>query len=213
MIRSVEALHYRSLRSVHQELDRFHVLVGPNASGKTTFFDVVRLLGDLVGGGLDAAIGARTDNLRDLVWLRQGDRFELAVELDIPEGAPHGPDYDACRYEVAIGADPTTHENAILAERLLLLPPAPPRPRQRALFPEWYPERAVLQPVHAKGMRTVVNKTPGGNDTFHGETGRGWVHAFRLGPRRSALGNLPRTSPSSPWPRSSSARSTRASRP
>ena len=49
MIRLVEALNYRCLRFVNQNLNDFHVLVGPNASGKTTFLDVISFLGDLVG--------------------------------------------------------------------------------------------------------------------------------------------------------------------
>jgi AAA15 family ATPase/GTPase len=39
VITKVEALNYRSLRYVSQELGPFHVLVGANASGKSTFLD------------------------------------------------------------------------------------------------------------------------------------------------------------------------------
>ena len=41
MIRLIEALHYRCLRDVSQELDEFHVLVGPNASGKTNLLEAI----------------------------------------------------------------------------------------------------------------------------------------------------------------------------
>ena len=41
MIRRIQALNYRCLRYADVRLDRFHVLVGPNASGKSTLFDVV----------------------------------------------------------------------------------------------------------------------------------------------------------------------------
>ncbi len=67
MIRRIEALKYRCLRYVNQELDDFQVLVGPNASGKTTFLDIIAFLGDLVTGGLEQAIGDRTRNFQDLV--------------------------------------------------------------------------------------------------------------------------------------------------
>ena len=40
MIRRIQALNFRCLRYVDVELDRFHILVGPNASGKSTLFDV-----------------------------------------------------------------------------------------------------------------------------------------------------------------------------
>ena len=57
MITRIEALCYRCLRYVSQPLGPFHVLVGPNASGKTTFLDVIAFLGRLVSDGVDAAIG------------------------------------------------------------------------------------------------------------------------------------------------------------
>ena len=59
MISLIEVLDYRCLRYVRQNLGTFHVLVGPNASGKTTFLDVVSFLSRLVSHGLDAAIDDR----------------------------------------------------------------------------------------------------------------------------------------------------------
>lgn len=56
MISRIEALYYRSLGYVTQDLRPFQVLVGPNASGKSTFLDVVALLGDFVRYGLDKAL-------------------------------------------------------------------------------------------------------------------------------------------------------------
>ena len=82
MIRRIQALNYRCLRYVDVELDRFHVLVGPNASGKSTLFDVIAFLGDLVSSGLEAAVERRTTNFQVLVWGRPKHPlgFELAVE-------------------------------------------------------------------------------------------------------------------------------------
>jgi predicted ATPase len=45
MITLVEARNFRLLRYIRQSLDGFHVLVGPNASGKTTFLDVISFFG------------------------------------------------------------------------------------------------------------------------------------------------------------------------
>ena len=72
MIRLVEALNFRCLRYVRQPLGPFHVLVGPNASGKTTFLDAVAFLGRLVADGPEAAIGQWTQNIQDLMWGRVG---------------------------------------------------------------------------------------------------------------------------------------------
>ena len=71
MIQNIEALHFRCLRYIAQPLAPFHILVGPNASGKTTFLDTIAFLGDLISGGLESAIEGRTNDLRDLVWQRK----------------------------------------------------------------------------------------------------------------------------------------------
>ena len=85
MIRLIEALNYRCLRHVRQELGPFHVLVGPNASGKTTFLDVVAFLSDIVTQGPEDAIRRRTQNFEDLLWMRQGDSFQIAIEVKLPD--------------------------------------------------------------------------------------------------------------------------------
>ena len=87
MIRRIQALNYRCLRYVDITLDRFHVLVGPNASGKSTLLDVVAFLGDMVSEGLEEAVEKRTRNFQDLVWKRPAKDigFELAVEFAVPD--------------------------------------------------------------------------------------------------------------------------------
>jgi predicted ATPase len=109
MIRAIEALNYRCLRHVRQTLGPFHVLVGPNASGKSTFLDVVAFLGRLVRDGLDAAVSERTSNFYDLVWGRSGARFELAIEACVaPDGEPDSASplhFDTVRYECAVSID------------------------------------------------------------------------------------------------------------
>ena len=48
MISRIEALSFRGLKFVSRGLKPFQVLVGPNASGKSTFLDVVALLSDYI---------------------------------------------------------------------------------------------------------------------------------------------------------------------
>lgn len=62
MITLIEAKNYRCLHYIKQHLEPFQVLVGPNASGKTTFLDVVSFIGDFVSEGPIAAISKRTKN-------------------------------------------------------------------------------------------------------------------------------------------------------
>jgi len=85
MITLIEALNFRSLKYISQPLGAFHILVGPNASGKTTFLDVIAFISQLVSNGLDTAINDRARTFHDLLWQGQGNRFELAIEAKIPE--------------------------------------------------------------------------------------------------------------------------------
>lgn len=199
MITLIEALNFRCLRYISQPLGPFHVLVGPNASGKTTFLDVVTFLGRLVDEGIDAAVAERTESFKDLLWGRAGESFELAVEFKIPEQlrARMGrAGMDTIRYEVSLGLDEEANEVGFLAETVLLKPGTPVEPRQASLFPGSPPAPATLLSQRGvSGTQTIINKVPGGNDNFYSETyskkGKGWVPAFKLGPRRSALSNLP----------------------
>ncbi len=86
MITLVEALNYKCLNYIHRPLEPFHVLVGPNASGKTTFLDVMGFLRDLVSEGLDEALWKRTPNPHELFFQGKGNRFELSIEARIPDG-------------------------------------------------------------------------------------------------------------------------------
>lgn len=199
MIQNIEALHFRCLRYIAQPLAPFHILVGPNASGKTTFLDTIAFLGDLISGGLESAIEGRTNDLRDLVWQRKTDRFELAVDLRVPEEKNDlFPDreYSRCRYEIAIGPAPETGETVILFERVLLLSNGHRGERERAvvqesLFPVDRPAPETLAIPRIRGAKTVVHKVRDGNDKFYDENGTGWDHSFKLGPGKSALANLP----------------------
>ncbi|MCK4850084.1 MAG: ATP-binding protein [Phycisphaerae bacterium] len=199
MISLIEALNFRCLRYVRQPLEPFMVLVGPNASGKTTFLDVVAFLGRLVADGVEAAVSERTQNFQDFVWGKVGRSFELAIEVRIPEDRQKllaDQRFNTLRYEVQIGKDPETDEVMILAEKALLKAGEAVSHKQRLLFPQApEPPASILTKKGKREIRTIVNKVPGGNDNFYSETnprsGKGWFPAIKLGPRKSALGNLP----------------------
>lgn len=199
MIRLIEALSFRCLKYVRQELGPFHVLVGPNASGKTTFLDVIAFLGRLVLDGPEAAIGERTSNFRDMVFGREGELFELAIEAKIPEERRMKlkKKFDIIRYEVRIGLDIDKNEVGIQVEKAWLKPWKDEGPSQRELFPlEPKSPHSIITGKSKEGWQPVLTKAFRGNDNFYVEVrepggGKGWFPSIRLGPRKSALGNLP----------------------
>ncbi len=207
MLTRIEALNYRSLRYVSERVSPFQTLVGPNGSGKSTFLDVVGFLGDMLRvGPYRAIIGdtngvpQRAADLSHLTWMRQGMRFELAIELAIPEVRLQKlveTKYSSVRYEVAVESRGESKEVALAAETLWLKPSdlVTSSATQRTLFPmpPESPDSLVHEPNKKtpRGWRKVVNKiAESGNDYFLAETSD-WNNPFRLGPTKSALANLP----------------------
>jgi ABC-type branched-subunit amino acid transport system ATPase component len=207
MIRWIEVKGLRALRYVSLGLDPFMVMVGPNACGKSTLFDALLIVRDVLSSGLDAAvfgnarmnIAPRAVSPQDLTWLRQGGGLEIAVTLELPNEIVEklGGKYRFARYELGLNTDGRLgfdHETLWLSSELR--PPSPLlEPQQRLDFPE--PTNAplhIITPAKQRspnGWRKVVSKVvESGNDYFRSETSD-WNNLFRLGPTKSALANLP----------------------
>ena len=214
MIRRIQALNFRCLHYVDVHLDRsFHILVGPNASGKSTLLDVMGFLGDLIRDGLDAAVDRRTRNFQDLVWDRpkKNPGFELAVEFEIPKQLEHKlsakDNYEVFRYQVAIreGNDGLCidSEGGFLGNRSRMIFDEHPSFEEDPFtltrrFPSARPTpESILIPVEAYGYRCVLHKSEEGTDTFNMETVSRYEYfraselSIAFGPRRSTLKNLP----------------------
>ncbi len=202
MIRMIEALNYRCLRYVRQRLESFQILIGPNASGKTTFLDVAGFLSDLVTRGLDEAIAVRSTDIHDLFYFGQGDKFELAVEMEVPRADPEGPGkepFPFVRYEVAIGIDRESGEYHIFDEQVILKQrlenAESAEPRRLFPAPKSPPETILHRRNTGPDERRAVRKVYEGNDNFYSEAVKkgkgGWAPSIRLGPRKSALANMP----------------------
>ena len=187
MITRIEALNYRCFRLVGQNLGPFHILVGPNASGKSTFLDVPALLRDLSsvpGQDIGDVISTRSRDYRDLLWMRQGSHFELAIEARIPEDLrQHLSMGEAvCYYYVGVGALGGVGELGFVGECLLVGPPLEPGE-------PWNPDEL---PQARRGYKTIMVRGPGGGVEYHPEGQSGRVWAMPVGSRRSGLANLPK---------------------
>ena len=169
MIRRFQALGYRCLRYVDIELDQFQVLVGANASGKSTLFDALTLLGDLVENGVVDAVAKRTSNFQDLVWNRPEANlaFELAVEIEIPTDTPaksRNDSYDRLRYEVAVREDRRRGLH-IAREQWFPLTSARDEPRSGNRFPNPRPPPSTLFTRFGDGTPlSAPGDLPGGGD-------------------------------------------------
>ena len=195
-----------------QPLGPFHVLVGPNASGKSNVLDVLAFLGDMLSTDLPTAvlgddrlsIPLRATDARDLIWSgprkfewwQKHNSFELAVEMAIPERLRRNDKIgrDTCRYEVTVNV---SKEPRLIAETLWLKPhrPALPlrEPRQTFPQPATAPHQITLKANERipSGWRKVVSRgQEPAQVMFRDETSR-WTSPFRIDPQKSALGNLP----------------------
>lgn len=209
MFNRIEARAFRSLMAVEQDLGRFRVLVGPNGSGKTTFLDVIAFLSDLMRNRGDVRQTAmdRSVTFQKLLWMEQGESFQLALEADIPETVRTAMSEDTrsfsrVRYEVEIGVD-NGDEVGLNQETLWLKIPDGARPAQPRLA---FPKPRVLEPslrlASKKGRKAAITKKLGGNDNYYPEGRKSYTPSFKLGRTKSALANVPADSeafPVSTW--------------
>lgn len=205
IINRIQVLNYGCLRYVDVPLGRFHLLIGPNASGKSTLMDAIKFVSDVVREGVDAACQARTANFADLVWNRpdapEEQRFEIALEFDLPDAVrnllPPERGYDVFRYEMAVGIDLTKERVTLLAERGVLQAASPHKSSQRSIFPSPdAPPPSIIQRRGSRGRRMVFSKSETGRSRFNDETVResgsvNWNPALNLNADRSALSILP----------------------
>ncbi len=222
MFTRIQARRFRCLQACDQLVDRLVALVGPNASGKSTFLDVIGLLGDLVGQRSDVAavLGERSGDFRKLLWMGEGTSFELALEARLPDSVRAAlgngkRNSEGIRYEVAFGIDEDRNEVGIEHEALYLL--ADLTVDQFAptdLFPrESLAATSILTQRKPQGWERLLSKNVRGNDNFYAHGSKKFSPSFRLGRSKSALANLPEDEeyfPAALWFRGVLERSVRA---
>lgn len=188
MFARIQTRLFRCLKSVDQTLGPFRALVGPNASGKTTFLDVIGFLSDLGRnrGEVLETVRTRSSSFEKLVWMGQSNAFQLAVEAEIPVGVRHlmaedKQRFTRVRYEIEVGLDPASNEIGLNHETLWLKEPAVDRPLQRDLFPAPQREGPALISRSQKGQKAALTKAPGGNDNYYPEGRKSYSPSFKLG--------------------------------
>ncbi len=209
MFTRIQTRSFRCLKFVDQTLGRFRALVGPNASGKTTFLDVIGLLGDMAknrGDILQPVVHSRSPDFEKLVWMGKGHSFQLAVEAEIPaavkkEMAEDRQRFNRVRYEVEIALDLKRNEIGLNHETLWLREIRTEiEPIQRDLFPAEQVEHAtIFCRSGGKDILAAMNKRTGGNDNYYPEgKKKSYKPSYKLGRTKCALANIPADAESFP---------------
>lgn len=207
MLYAIEARNFRCLKYIYQKVHPFQVLVGANASGKTTFLDTISFISDIVKDGVQSAVVNRASNFNDLTFCGQGGDIEIAMEAIFPDDVVNDVvkvlpvnDYRFIRYEIKIGVDEKTAEVGILEESAYLLTEKAIRSKEEnnetELFPSFiYNNESIINKKKIRGNSRVILRKIRGNDYFYVETKKmteqGWMPSFKFGIKKSALGNLP----------------------
>lgn len=85
MIIGISIKNFKAIKSIENlYIDRFHVLVGPNASGKSTFLDAFEFVKDCLSvGPFQAVVNRGVPEFRDLTFMRQGGKIQIDIYLDL----------------------------------------------------------------------------------------------------------------------------------
>lgn len=173
MIQLLQTKNFRMLRSNSVALQPYQVLVGQNATGKSTFLGALQFVSDVVKHGVRYPVELNAANFYDLCF-DPGEPLSLAVELSLPES---GALKRRLRYEIQIGI--TEERGLQVLRENLALPPAGPAGESSS-------------PIHdiiPKSWKSVISRDGDEASLFRVGTGRR-SFKVRVAADQSALGGL-----------------------
>lgn len=178
MIYGITVKNYKGIQEiVRLPLSRFHVLVGLNGVGKTTFLDAIDFVRDcLIHGPLAAVESRHIADFNDLTWMRRGGTIQIELWLDFSAQSHEIAESLVC-YRLAIKQDQNLGV-CVDDEQLLQYPQhRPPAGKEFDFNPKKKPKR-------------LLGKTAKGTDFYTREKGT-YQDSFNFGLDKLTLAFTP----------------------